>query len=116
MREDSIIAFDHVFIITFYAVNLQKLFFTDETGTQEIDSWKIAPQKIAPYIKPYHNPYPNTEGVGEFIVGQSFGEQSYEGRTFGHRRNIKIWYFQSDILSTLNIIYIKVIYIKGSFF
>ena len=31
MRGNSIIAFHHVFMISFYAVTLQKLFFTDET-------------------------------------------------------------------------------------
>ena len=31
MRGNSIIAFHYVFMITFYAVTLQKLFFTDET-------------------------------------------------------------------------------------
>ena len=31
MRGDSIIAFHYVLMITFYAVTLQKLFFTDET-------------------------------------------------------------------------------------
>ena len=31
MRGNSIIAFYYVFMITFYAVTLQKLFFTDET-------------------------------------------------------------------------------------
>ena len=30
-RGNSIIAFHHVFMITFYAVTLQKLFFTDKT-------------------------------------------------------------------------------------
>ena len=31
MRGNSIIAFHHVFMLTFYAATLQKIFFTDET-------------------------------------------------------------------------------------
>ena len=31
MKENSIIAFHHVFMVAFYAVTLQKLFLTDET-------------------------------------------------------------------------------------
>ena len=31
IKENSVIAFHHVFMVTFYAYTLQKLFFTDKT-------------------------------------------------------------------------------------
>ena len=76
MRRNSIIAFHHVFIITFYAVSLQKLFFTDETGTRKIATLaEGCPLSMTLTLTQER--------------GQSFGGQFYGGHLSVHGRNIK---------------------------
>ena len=88
MRGNSIIAFRQVFIITFCAVTIQKLFFTDKTGRRKIaPTWKIVSLKIPPT---FTLTITLTQTKGEFAVGQPSAEQLYRGQFSGHGRNIEI--------------------------